>query len=166
MKIFCRTAIPIIVYSDCASYYTSKLTDEFEQRLSISPKFITPTHSAGNGLIERQVQTFKRCLHHIMKKYEKTWNEFIPYIVFSLKEIPNETIGMSSSMLLYGTQIRGICSLMKEKLCGIPDPSNDNQPDNITDSSKYVEELQEKLKIVADIANGTAKQKVSICQTT
>jgi len=73
MKIFCRTAVPTIVYSDCASCYTSKLTEEFEQKLSISPKFITPRHSAGNGLIERQVQTFKRCLLHIIKKYEKAF---------------------------------------------------------------------------------------------
>ena len=64
-------------------------------------------------------------------------------------------------MLLHGTQIRGICSLMKEKLCGTQDPSNEDQTDNITDSNKYVKELQEKLKIVTEIANSTAKHKQS-----
>src|SRR4029077_13330747 len=62
-------------------------------------------------------------------------------------------------MLLYGTQIRGICSLMKEKLCGMEDQSNGNQIQSITDSNKYVKELQERLKIVAEVVNSTANQK-------
>ena len=62
MKMFEVTGIhsEIIITSDNASYFRSALMREFNKRLGITPRFSTPYHPEGHGLVERAVQNLKR----------------------------------------------------------------------------------------------------------
>src|SRR5664279_1474065 len=59
LDIFSHTSLPLTLSSDNASVLSSGLNREFLKRLSVSPIFISPLHSAGNGLAERHIGTLK-----------------------------------------------------------------------------------------------------------
>jgi hypothetical protein len=44
------------------------------------------------------------------------WDQYIPYILFAYREVPNERTGFAPFELLYGRHIRGPLVILKEEL--------------------------------------------------
>ena len=153
LEIFSRTSIPKILASDNGSNFTSQLMNEFRKKLGITPRFTTPMHSSGAGLIERTVQNFKKCLHHVIAKYGSAWHTHIPFILWSLHEMKSATTGVSPMCMLFGKQCRGPLTVLKEQWSGETSLTS-VRPKSVT---QYLLELDEKLKVASDIAKDTCE---------
>ena len=84
-----------VVSSNCGSNFTSQLTREFMKRLGCSPRFTTPGHPNANGLSERMVGTLKNIVSKLASEHPRSWHKLLGYALWALREVPNETTGVS-----------------------------------------------------------------------
>ena len=151
LQMFSRTAIPSTIVSDNAPNFNCLLMKQFEQRIGASPKFSTPYHAQGNGLCERMIQNFKNCLHHIIVKHGNKWHEFVPFVLWGLRDMANSTTHLSPNMLLYGRKLPGPLDILKNFWTG-----ENTISVGPTTVSKYLNQLKERLAVIADMAESHA----------
>lgn len=82
--------------------------------LSIKGLRTTPYHAQGNGLVERFNGTIKNMLKHLCQEQPKEWDRYIPALLFSIREVPQESLQFSPFELLYGCTVRGPMQILKE----------------------------------------------------
>ena len=146
--IFTRTGIPKILVSDNASYNTAELTRELMKRLGVMPRFSTPYHPEGDGLIERYQAVIKSMIHHAVHAGHKDWHRLIPYGLWAYRETPNATTGVTPYEMVYGRPARGILSALKETWTGEQlFPMKLSEP-----TKKYLEKLKSDLEIAKSLA--------------
>ncbi|GFW67990.1 hypothetical protein TNCV_1617511 [Trichonephila clavipes] len=149
LEIFSRTGIPEVIVMDNATNFTTSLTQEFLKILGACPRFSTPYHPEGNGLIERWNQTLKNMLHYIIREEGRSWHRHIPFLLWAYREVPNATTGTPPFLLMYGIDPKGPLSILKSIWTG-----NTLLPLNMKGSvESYLEKLKEKL----EVANHKAK---------
>ena len=121
------------------------------ERLNTSPRFISPYHSAANGLVERFQGSFQRLLHHAMRQHGRGWHKAVPFLVWAMREVPNATTGVSPFQLQFGIPPRGVLSLLKDTWVGqIQSPTNKSV-------SQYMAEMAKHLETVSEYADEHAK---------
>ena len=148
LQILSRIGIPTTIVTDNAGNFTSEMTLEFYRLFGCTPRFVSPQHPEGNGLVERFIGTFKGMLHHVILADEKNWDKLIPFILWAYREIPNSTLGVSPNQLVYGRQGRGPLSLLKEVWSG-----DQTIPANVKKSTTdYLVELKRRIQVGAEIA--------------
>ncbi|GFY32847.1 transposon Tf2-9 polyprotein [Trichonephila clavipes] len=113
LEIFSRTGIPEVIVMDNATNFTASLTQEFLKILGACPRFSTPYHPEGNGLLERWNQTLKNMLHHIIREEGRSWHRHIPFLLWAYREVPNATTGTPPFLLMYGRDPKGPLSILK-----------------------------------------------------
>ncbi|GFU83907.1 hypothetical protein TNCV_3852291 [Trichonephila clavipes] len=134
LEIFSKTGIPEVIVMNHATNFTASLTQEFLKILGACPRFSTPYHPEGNGLIERWNQTLKNMLHHIIREEGKSWHRHIPFLLWAYREVPNATTGIPPFLLM-----------------------NTLLPLNMKGSvESYLKKLKEKLEIATHKANLTS----------
>jgi hypothetical protein len=107
---------------DNATNFRSKLTQEFLSRFGCSPVSAAPRHPKPKGSLD--VVTARRTLHHVIHENARQWHKLIPFIVWSFREITNDTtsVGLPACLLicrlLYGELPIGPISLIKETWTG------------------------------------------------
>ncbi|GFV80950.1 retrovirus-related Pol polyprotein from transposon 297 [Trichonephila clavipes] len=152
LKIFSRTGIPEVIVMDNATNFTASLTHEFLKILGACPRFSTPYHPEGNGLIERWNQTLKNMLHHIIREEGRSWHRHIPFLLWAYREVPNATTGTPPFLLMYGRDPKGPLSILKSIWTG-----NTLLPLNMKGSvESYLKKLKEKLEIATHKAKLTS----------
>lgn len=58
-------------------------------------------------------------LHHIMTDDdEKNWDKKLPFLLWSYRELPNATTGISSHMMVFGQTPRGPLAVLKDRWSG------------------------------------------------
>ena len=95
-SIFSRHGIPETIFSDNASYYTSKTFKSFLADWGIHHKTSSPLYPQSNGLAERMVQTIKR----LLKKSNDPYLALLMYRTTPGKETP------SPASLMFGRKLR------------------------------------------------------------
>ena len=109
-----RVGIPDEILSDQGTNFLSKLTTQLCQKLLIKKINCSPYHPQSNGLVER----FHGCLKPMLQKFvgnnPKEWDKMLPYLLFAYREVPEASLGFSPFELLYGREIRGPLSLVKD----------------------------------------------------
>jgi transposase InsO family protein len=113
INVFSHTSLPVTISSDNASYFNSKLNHEFLKRFGISPLFITPLHSSGNGLAERMVGTLKSMISRAVHDHKQSWTKILPLILWFIRETPNETTNISPWTLIHGFLPKGLVEIVK-----------------------------------------------------
>ncbi|CAC5388229.1 unnamed protein product [Mytilus coruscus] len=68
-----------------------------------------------NGLCEKFNGVLKKMLKSYARLKPQTWDEYIPYLLFAYREVPNESTGFSPFELFYGRHIRGPLAVLKEE---------------------------------------------------
>lgn len=116
MRIFIRIGIPRVIVADNGTNMTADLTTRFCKDLGIELRHSTPYHPQGNSLVERLNGTIKRCIHHVINKSKnpRSWHEKLPYVLFAIREIPNETTGLSAFQLTFGRLLRGPLAVLSD----------------------------------------------------
>ena len=148
LKLWMITGIPMVISSDNGTNFTSKLNRELLKRVGCSPRFNTPGHPQSSGLVERMVGTIKNMIHKVAYDHPKRWHQYLDFILWALREAPNETTGVPPWVLAFGHLPRGPLAVLKEAWCGEVD-----LPFNLGKSAtEFLEELRGKLKVAQTYA--------------
>lgn len=154
LTIFMTYSIPKVISSDCGTNFTSLLTRECLKRLGCSPRFNTPGHPESSGLVERCNASLKTAIFKLCQGDPKGWHRLLPFVVWSLREVPNSTTHVSPYMLLFGTLPRGPLTVLKESWAGERELpfSIGKRPE------EYLQLLKENLEIAQAYASIHAKE--------
>ena len=111
------TGVGAVLISDNGTHFTSELNREFLSRLGCAPRFITPSHPNANGLCERMVGTIKHMLSKVAMEHPKSWHKHLSYILWSLREVSNESTSVPPWVLAFGFLPRGPLAILQESWC-------------------------------------------------
>ena len=103
---------------DNASYNVSALMRELMRRIGSTPRFITPYHSQGNALAERLVGSTKALIAKVAAEHPKSWHKLLGYVMWALREVPNETTNVPPALMEFGRVPHGPLAILKETWCG------------------------------------------------
>ena len=144
--IFSRVGIPKEIHSDLGAQFASDLMKELYRLLGTQPLYNSPYHPMGTGRIERLHSTLKASLRKLSAQKPKDWHRYLTPVLFALREMPSDRTGFSSFELLYGRQVRGPVTILRELW--------ENPKLNPEERSVYqhVIDLKNKLKDSADLA--------------
>ena len=115
VEIFSRVGIPDEILSDRGSQFTSDVMREVCRLLSVAQLHSAPYHPQCNGLVERFNGTLKNMLKKLMDSQPTAWDKLVPSCLFALREIPNETTGISPFECLYGRSVKGPSQLLYDQ---------------------------------------------------
>ena len=87
-------------------------------------------------------------LAHVVRENPGTWHKLVPLIVWSAREIPNATTGVSPYQMVYGRIPRGVLAILKESWAG-ECPIEPHLPQSTV---TYLQDLKEKLEMAAEYA--------------
>ena len=138
LQLFSRVGIPKEVLTDCGTNFLSKLLRQVYQVLGVKGIKTTPYHPQTDGLVERYNQTLKSMLRKFVSHTGADWDQWLPYMLFAYREVPQASTGFSPFELLYGRQVRGPLDLLKD-YWESPKPERDNVV-------AYVVKMREKLE--------------------
>ncbi|XP_033745582.1 uncharacterized protein LOC117331096 [Pecten maximus] len=146
VDIYSRVGVPREVLTDQGSQFTSEVMKEVSMLLSIRQLTTTPYHPMCNGLVERYNGTLKQMLRRMCSERPKDWDKYLNALLFSYREVPQESLGFSPFELLYGRVIRGPMRILRE-LCAkdVPDPE-------VKTTYQYVVDLRERLEETCKLA--------------
>ncbi|GBM79912.1 hypothetical protein AVEN_173895-1 [Araneus ventricosus] len=128
----------------------SKLTQEFHKRLGSIPNCSCPGYP---GSVEIYHKVLKQMLHHVIRTAPSNFDQHIPYLLFSYREVPNCTTGVSPFQLMYGRQARGPLAVLKSSWSGeVPLRTNISQSavDYLQELKLKMEQAAEQVKIFAE----------------
>lgn len=114
LQLFSRVGIPQEVLTDCGTNFMSKLLQQVYQLLGVKGIKTTPYHPQTDGLVERYNQTLKNMLRKFVSHTGADWDQWLPYLLFAYREVPQASTGFSPFELLYGRQVRGPLDLLKD----------------------------------------------------
>ena len=103
LTVFSGVGIPNSIMSDQGSNFTSQLLGELHKPLGVKPVFRSIYHAQGNGRQERLHSTLKSSHKNCVKKS-----------LLNVIGIPSDRTGYSAFELLYGRQVRGPISVLKD----------------------------------------------------
>ena len=116
--LFSRVRIPEEILTDQGANFMSTMLNEVYHTLQITRIRTTPYHPQTDGLVERFNGTLKSMLRKFTSQNQKDWDEYLPYLLFSYREAPQETTGFSPFELLYGHRVRGPLDVLRDSWTG------------------------------------------------
>ena len=111
--LFVQFGIPRTVVTDNGPCFISEEFREFIDKNGIHHIRSSPYHPASNGLAERAVRVFKEGLK---KMKEGTILDKIACFLFSCRNIPHSTTGVSLAELMFGRQLHSRLDLLRPSL--------------------------------------------------
>jgi len=141
-----RLGIPSEVLSDRGTQFVSAMMAEVQRLLSVHGISTSPYHAQCNGLVERFNATLKSMLKRCCQEKPKTWDRFIPAILFAYREVPQESLGFSPFELLYGRTVRGPMHVLKQLW------TEEVEDEEVRLSSEYVIDLRNRIEETCNMA--------------
>lgn len=155
VQFFSRVGFPREILTDRGTNFMSTLLKQVHQLLGIKGLRTTPYHPQTDGLTERFNQTLKQMLRKFVNDTGTDWDQWLPYLLFAYREVPQASTGFSPFELLYGHEVRGPLSLLKEMWEG------DRSGAGATNVISYVIQMRERLEKMTELAQahmGAAQQ--------
>lgn len=146
VTIFSRVGIPREILSDQGRQFVSDLMGEVHKLLATKPVFTAPYHPQSNGICERFNGVLKTILRKVCTNHPRQWHNYIAPALFAVREMPHGTLKFSPFELLYGRQVRGPLSILRELW------SNDELREDLRTTYQYVFDLRQRLEESARIA--------------
>ena len=119
---------------------------EVSRLLSIKQLTTTPYHPSFNGLVERFNGTLKAMLRKCCEEQPKQWNRFIPALLFAYRDTVQDSTGYSPFQLLYGRQVRGPLTILKELW------TSNIEDEEVKTTYQYVVDLRQRLEDTCKLA--------------
>lgn len=154
-EMWTRLGIPGEVLSDRGSQFTSEVMQEVYKLLAVKGNLTTPYHAMCNGLVERFNQTLKSMIKKLCTEKPKTWDRYIPALLFAYREVPQSSTGFSPFQLLYGRTPRGPMQVLKELW------TRETQEQEIKTSLQHVLDLREKVEETCRIAKESLEKEAA-----
>ncbi|GFS27674.1 zinc finger protein [Elysia marginata] len=146
VDIYSRLGVPEEVLSDQGTQFMSDCMKEFCRLLGKKQKATTPYHPMCNGLVERFNATLKTCLRRLFSEQPRQWHRYINPLLFSYREVPQESTHFAPFELLYGRTVRGPMRILRELW------TKDIEEPEVKISFVYVLNLRERLDDTLKIA--------------
>ena len=146
IEIYSRVGVPREVLSDQGKQFTSDLMKEVSRLLSVKQLTTTPYHPSCNGLVERFNGTLKAMLRKCCEEQPKQWNRFIPALLFAYRDTVQDSTGYSPFQLLYGRQVRGPLTILKELW------TSNIEDEEVKTTYQYVVDLRQRLEDTCKLA--------------
>ena len=154
LQLFQITGIPSVIRSDMASNFNCELTRTFLSMLGCTPRFNVPGRPQQTGLCERLIGTLKNMVSKVATDHPKSWHQQLGYVLWALRECPNETTGVPPWVLVFGKLPRGPLAVLKEEWTGQRDP-----PLSFGQTTtEYLEELRKNLEVAETYVSSHAEQ--------
>lgn len=112
--LFSRVGLPREVLTDQGSCFMSGVIRRLCQNLKVRRIRTSVYHPQTDRLVERFNKTLKHMLRKVIDVDGKNWDQLLPYVLFSIREVPQGSTGFSPFELLYGRRPRGMLDLAKE----------------------------------------------------
>ena len=80
------------INSDQGTNFISALLEEVYQVLQIKRIRTSPYHPQTDGLMERFNGTLKMMLRKFVSRNQKDWDDYLPYLLFAYREVPQESV--------------------------------------------------------------------------
>ncbi|KAL0152831.1 hypothetical protein M9458_051871 [Cirrhinus mrigala] len=113
VQLFSRVGIPEEILTDQGTNFTSRLMGQLNKQLGITAIRTTPYHLQTDGLVERFNQTLKNILRKFVADTGRDWDKWLPFVLFTYREVPQASMGFPPFKLLYGWQAQGPLDLLK-----------------------------------------------------
>ncbi|KAK7898417.1 hypothetical protein WMY93_019270 [Mugilogobius chulae] len=146
IQMFSRVGIPREIITDQGTNFTSTLLREVYKLLGITGIKTTPYHPQTDGLVERFNKTLKSMLKKFVEDSGADWDQWLPFLLFAYREVPQASTGFSPFQLLYGHVVRGPLDVLKEAW----EAPNPEKPCNVL---SYVLKMRDKLEQMQQLAN-------------
>ncbi|XP_064093832.1 uncharacterized protein LOC135206342 [Macrobrachium nipponense] len=142
LKVFTTYGIPRELQCDRGSNFTSDLFGKVLKELEIKQILSSAYHPESQGVLERWHQTFKSMLKKYCLENNAQWDEGVDFLLFAIREAPQESLGFSPFEMLFGRSVRGPLSVIKDEWLSAPSSSQ------IQSVKQYMSKLQ---KILCDV---------------
>lgn len=146
IQMFSRVGIPKEIITDQGTNFTSSLLKEVYSMLGIQGVKTSPYHPQTDGLVERFNKTLKSMLRKFVNDSGSDWNQWLPFLLFAYREVPQASTGFSPFQLLYGHSVRGPMDVLKEAWEG-------PMPQQQCSELSYVLKMRDKLDQFQELAN-------------
>ncbi|XP_068246894.1 uncharacterized protein [Palaemon carinicauda] len=111
---FSRFGLPKTIQSDRGTNFLSKLLLQQFKNFGIEHKPSTPYHPESQGIVERFHQTLKAMIRKMCNEKVGLWEEYLPYLLFAVRSIPNESTNFAPFNLVFAHKVRGPLDLLRE----------------------------------------------------
>ena len=146
VDIFSRIGVPQEMLTDMGSQFTSSLMAEVSRLISLKQLTTTVYHPMCNGLVERFNGSLKLMLKRMCHEKPKDWDRYLNALLFAYREVPQESLQFSPFELVYGRQVRGPMTVLKELWTkDIDDPE-------VRSTYQYVIDLRDRLEATCELA--------------
>ncbi|XP_073727643.1 uncharacterized protein [Misgurnus anguillicaudatus] len=109
-----RVGIPKEILTDQGTPFMSRVMKELCALLKIKQIRTSVYHPQTDGLVERFNKTLKQMLRKTIDTDGKNWDQLLPYLLFSIREVPQASTGFAPFELLYPYKPRGLLDIAKE----------------------------------------------------
>ncbi|XP_075939166.1 uncharacterized protein LOC142940136 [Anarhichas minor] len=138
--LFSRVGIPKEMLTDQGTPFMSKVMKDLCRLFKVKQLRTSVYHPQTDGLVERFNKTLKSMLKKVVDKDGRNWDQLLPYVLFSIREVSQASTGFSPFELLYGRQPRGLLDIAKEAW--------EEQPSPHRSLVEHVEKMQAPMKDV------------------
>ncbi|XP_064195362.1 uncharacterized protein LOC135256967 [Anguilla rostrata] len=122
VMLFSRVGIPDEILTDQGTPFMSRIMKDLCKLMKITQLRTSVYHPQTDGLVERFNRTLKQMLKKVMEADGRNWDQLLPYLMFSIREVPQASTGFSPFELLYGRRPRGLLDVAKEAWEQQPSP--------------------------------------------
>ncbi|CAL9691326.1 unnamed protein product [Knipowitschia caucasica] len=150
LQLFSRVGVAKEILTDCGTNFMSKLLKQVYQLLGVKGIRTTPYHPQTDGLVERYNKTLKHMLRKVVSSTGADWDQWLPYLLFAYREVPQASTGFSPFELLYGHQVRGPLDLLKDYW-----ERTETEGDNIV---SFVIKMRERLEGMSTLSQENLKE--------
>lgn len=119
---------------------------EVSRTLSVKQVTTTPYHPACYGLVARFNGTPKSMLRKLCEEQPRQWNRYISALLFAYRDATQDSTGYSPFQLLYGRQVRGPLTILKELW------TKEIRDEEVKTTYQYVVDLSQKLEDTCQLA--------------
>ena len=126
--------------------FVSECMQEVSRLLSIHQLSTTPYHPMCNGLVEKFNGTLKTMLRRLCSEQPRQWHRYVNPLLFTYREVSQESTSFSPFELLYGRTVRGPMRILRHLWT-----TEDDAPE-VRTSYQYLFELRERLEETLRIA--------------
>ncbi|XP_076032451.1 uncharacterized protein LOC143020172 [Oratosquilla oratoria] len=150
ISFFMKWGLPRELQTDQGSVFLSREIVQILGALGITKVTSSAYHPQSQGALERYHQTLKKMLRKWCLENDTGWDQALPYLLFAVREVPNESLGLSPFALVFGHEVRGPLKVLKE--CLLKGHSSASK-----DMSKSVTDMKGKLAACWEMAGGNLK---------
>ena len=120
IKFFTTFGLPKVVQTDQGTNFMSRSFRQTLQSLGITHSVSSAYHPQSQGALERWHQTLKSVLHKYCHDTGRAWDEGVPFALFAIRGVKQESLGFTPAELMFGHYVRGPLKVLKEQfLCNI-----------------------------------------------